>query len=91
MLYTRPNIPIAASLIAKSTGLSLEEVDKCMNILCSNNIAIHKIVATVEGDMNAYLVRPESYAVPLLCYADEIAGNYSQPFFGSFERRKPLI
>ncbi len=90
-IYTRPDIPIAASLIAKSTGLSLEEVEKCMKVLCSNNIAIHKIVATVDGEMNTYLVRPESYAVPLLCYADEIAGNYSQPFFGSFDRRKPLI
>ena len=90
-IYTRPDIPIADSLIAKSTGLSLDEVEKCMKILCSNNIAIHKIVATVDGEMNTYLVRPESYAVPLLCYADEIAGNYSQPFFGNFERRKPLI
>ncbi len=90
-IYSRPNIPISASLIAKSTGLSPEEVDSCMKILCSNNLAVHKIVATVDGDMNTYIIRPESYAVPLLCFADEIAGNYSHPFFGNFERSKPLI
>lgn len=90
-IYSRPNTPIAASLIAKSTGLSSEEVDNCMKILCSNNLAIHKVVATIEGEMNAYIIRPESYAVPLLCFADEIAGNYSHPFWGNFDRSKPLI
>lgn len=90
-IYSRPNIPISASLIAKSTGLSLNEVDNCMEILCSNDIAIHKIVATVDGDMNAYIIRPESYAIPLLCFADEIAGKYSHPFWGNFDRSKPLI
>lgn len=90
-IYSSPNVPISASLIAKSTGLSLKEVDSCMKILCSNNLAVHKIVATIEGKMNTYIIRPESYAVPLLCFADEIAGNHSHPFWGNFDRSKPLI
>ncbi len=90
-IYSRPNMPIAASLIAKSTGLTKEEVDSCTKILGSNHLAIHKVVATVEGEMNAYIIRPESYAVPLLCFADEIAGNHSHPFWGNFNRSKPLL
>ena len=90
-IYSRPNIPIAVSLIAKSTGLSVGEVDQCMQVLCSNNLAIHKVVATVEGDMNAYIIRPESYAVLMLCFADEIAGNHPRPFWGNFDRSKPLL
>ena len=62
-----------------------------MAILCSNNLAVAKVVATVDGEMDVYIIRPESYAIPLLCFADEIAGNYSHPFWGNYDRKKPLL
>ena len=61
-----------------------------MEILCKNNITTHTVIATAEGEINAYAFRKESFAVPLLCFADEIAKK-ARPFFGSFERKKPFL
>ena len=90
-IYSKPNMPIASSLISKQTGIELHEVDRCMEILCKNNITTHTVIATAEGEINAYAFRKESFAVPLLCFADEIAQDNLRPFFGGFERKKPLL
>lgn len=90
-LYSLPNMPVAASLISMNTGLSINEVESCMNMLCDNKLTVHIAVATAEGKMNSYVFRPESFAVPLLCFADEILKKDPRPFMGAFERDKPLI
>ena len=90
-LYSLPCMPVATSLISSRTGMELKEVDRCMDALCSHNLATHTVVATAEGNMNAYNFRRESFAVPLLCFADEIAKKEVRPFLGSFERKKPLL
>ena len=61
-----------------------------MRWLCESGIVIHTAIATAEGEINSYRVRAEGYAVPLLCFADEIAKK-ARPFFGAFERKKPFL
>ena len=54
-MYSRLNTPIATSLISKNTGLDLDEVDRCMEILCQNNLATKSVVATADGDIYTYM------------------------------------
>ena len=89
-IYTLPHISIATSLISKHTGFSEREVEKCMSRLCENNLVVHTAIATADGEINSFRVRAEGYAIPLLCFADEIAKK-ARPFFGSFERKKPFL
>ena len=81
-MYSRADVPAATSLISKSTGMTEPEVDRCMSILCENNLTSHSIVATADGDINSYTFRKECFAIPLLCFADEIAKKNVYPFFG---------
>lgn len=90
-IYSHADMPIATSLISKNTGLSENEVDRCMAILCDNNLTTHCVVATANGEINSYTFRKESFAIPLLCFADEIAKQNEQPFFGVYKRNKPLL
>ncbi|MBQ1617884.1 MAG: helix-turn-helix transcriptional regulator [Ruminococcus sp.] len=89
-IHTLPHMPVATSLICKNTGFTEAEVEKCMKRLCESGIVIHTAIATAEGEINSYRVRAEGYAVPLLCFADEIAKK-ARPFFGAFERKKPFL
>ena len=86
-----PAIPITAELIGKATGFDMCEVERCMNIICENNLAVHIKIATVEGQIDSYTIRKESCAIPLLCFADEIAKGSPFPFFNMFDREKPLL
>ena len=61
-----------------------------MERLCNNNLVIHTAIATADGEINSYRVKAEGYAIPLLCFADEIAKK-ARPFFGAFERKKPFL
>ena len=90
-IYSSPFMPIATSLISKNTGISENKVESCMNKLCENNLVTRSVVATADGNINAYLFRKESFAVPLLCFADEIAKRNVRPFMGEFSRQKPLF
>lgn len=72
-MYSRLNTPIAASLISKNTGIESKEVDRCMEILCKNNLATRSSVATADGEIYSYMFHQESSVIPLLCFADEIA------------------
>ena len=84
-------MPIATLLISQNTGLSEKETDRCMKKLCECNIALQMVVATADGEINAYSFRKESFAVPLLCFADEVIKSDVPPFFGCFDRKKPFV
>ena len=90
-LYSLPHMPVAVSLICKHTGYNHIEVEKIMRRLCDNHLVIRTMIATADGEMSSYSVRPEGFAVPLLCFADEIAKNNPRPFFGTFDRKKPFL
>ncbi|MDY3862326.1 MAG: helix-turn-helix transcriptional regulator [Ruminococcus sp.] len=90
-MYSRLNTPIATSLISKNTGIDMPEVDRCMEILCQNNLATRSVVATADGDIYSYMFHQESSVIPLLCFADEIAKKDYRDFVGSFDRTKPLL
>ena len=90
-MYSRLNTPVATSLISKNTGLDSQEVDRCMEILCQNNLATRNVVATADGELYSYMFHQESSVIPLLCFADEICKKDFRDFVISFERTKPLL
>lgn len=90
-MYSRLNTPIATSLISKNTGIDMHEVDRCMEILCRNNLATRSVVATADGEIYSYMFHQESSVIPLLCFADEIAKKDFRDFVSSFDRTKPLL
>lgn len=90
-MYSRLNTPIATSLISKNTGIEMNEVDRCMEILCKNNLATRNVVATADGEIYSYMFNQESSVIPLLCFADEIAKKDYRDFIWSFDRTKPLL
>ncbi len=89
-MYSKPCIPITAELISKGTGYTMHEVERCMKIICENNLAEQIKIAGIEGDINAYAVRKEGCIIPLLQFADEIAKGSPFPVFNMFDRLKPL-
>ena len=89
-IYSLPFMPVAASLIAKHTGLAEDKVESYMERICDLHLAERTVIATADGEMNSYTVRPEGFAVPLLCFADEIAKDI-HPFFGTHDRKKPFF
>ena len=90
-IYSLPFMPVAASLISKHTGLAEEKVESYMERICDMHLAERTVIATADGEMNSYTVRPEGFAVPLLCFADEIAKDDLSPFFGAHDRKKPFF
>lgn len=90
-MYSRLNTPIATSLISKNTGIDMKEVDRCMEILCRNNLATRSVVATADGEIYSYMFHQESSVIPLLCFADEICKKDFRDFLVSFDRKKPLL
>ena len=90
-IYSLPIMPVAASLISKNTGLAEDMVEKYMGRICDMHIAERTVIATADGEMNSYTVRPEGFVVPLLCFADEIAKKDLYPFFGTHDREKPFL
>lgn len=90
-MYSRLNTPIATSLISKNTGIDMNEVDRCMEILCKNNLATRNVVATADGEIYSYMFHQESSVIPLLCFADEITKKDYRDFIWIYERKKPLL
>jgi transcriptional regulator with XRE-family HTH domain len=90
-MYSRLNTPIATSLISKNTGLTDEEIDKYMEILCQNNMAKKSIIETADGEINSYMFNQESSVIPLLCFADELTRTGFYDFLWSISRTKPLL
>lgn len=89
-IYSLPIMPVASSLISVHTGLAEDEVEAYMERICDMHLAERTVIATAGGEMNSYTVRPEGFAVPLICFADELAKNI-RPFFGTNDRKKPLF
>ena len=90
-LYSMPNMPVTATLIAKAVGLDMPQVERCMKTICEYRLALPMKIATVDGEIDSYTVRRESCAVPLLCFADEIAKGNPHPVFNMIDREKPLL
>lgn len=90
-LYSRLNTPIDATLISKNTGLDVEEVERCMEILSDNNLADRTVIHTAGGEIHSYMFRQESSVIPLLCFADEIRKKDFKDFMISFDRTIPLL
>lgn len=90
-LHTVCMKPMDTSLISQHTGIDLAETDRCMERLCACNLATRSVIATADGDINAYVLRREHFAIPLLCFADEIAKKDLRSFMGEFKREKPFF
>ena len=90
-LYTVSDIPVTASLISQGTGLDLQDVERCMKTKCKKNIVYPMKIASVEGEINSYIIRFEANVLPLLCYADSIAKDSPYPVFGLCDRKKPIF
>lgn len=89
-IYSMPEIPVASGLISKKTGIKLQEVDRCMDILCRNNITVRCDIATAEGMISSYHLCRETNIIPLLCFADEVSRNI-RPVIGEYLRSKPFL
>lgn len=85
------NIPVTAPLISQGTGLDIRDVDRCMKTLCDKKIVHPMKVATVDGEIDSYIIRFEANVLPMLCYADEIAKGCQYPTFGLCDREKPIF
>lgn len=90
-LYKVSNIPVTSQLISQGTGLELSDVERCMKTLCDKKIVHPMKIASVDGEINSYIIRFEANVMPLLCYADEIAKGCQYPFFAMCDREKPLF
>lgn len=90
-LYTVSNIPVTAPLISKGTGLDMSDVERCMKTLCDKNIVHPMKIASLDGEINSYIIRFEANVLPLFCYADEIAKGCEYPTFGVCDREKPIF
>ena len=93
-MYTRLNNPVTEDVLIRQTGIGKAELERCMEILCSNGLATRSPVVTLDGETNAYQFSQESSVIPLLCIADEIVKNAEKDycdFVISFERTKPLM
>lgn len=90
-LYTVSNIPVTASLISQGTGLELQDVERCMKTLCDKQVVHPMKIASVDGEINSYIIRFETNVLPMICYADEIAKGSPHPVFGMCDRKKPIF
>ncbi len=90
-LYTVSDIPVTASLICQGTGLELKDVENCMKTLCDRQIVHPMKIASVDGEINSYIIRFETNVLPMLCFADGIAKGSPFPIFGMGDRKKPIF
>lgn len=90
-LYKVSNIPVTSSLISQETGLELNDVKRCMKTLCDKKIVHPMKIASIDGEIDSYIIRFEANVLPLLCYADEVAKECPFPTFGLCDREKPIF
>ena len=60
-------------------------------MLCDKKIVHPMKIASIDGEINSYIIRFEANVLPLLCYADEIAKGCQYPIFGMCDREKPIF
>ena len=90
-LYKMPGIPATAALISDKTGLDRREVERLMKTLCEKQIVHHAKIASLDGEIDSYIIRYEANILPLLCYADVLAKGSPFPIFGICDRNKPVF
>lgn len=90
-LYSKPIMPLTLSLISHGTGLDPRETERCMKTICENKLAYNMTIASVDGDIESYEICREGCAIPLICFADEIAKRNPFPIFSILDRKKPLF
>jgi len=90
-LYTVSNLPVTAPLVSRGTGLELQDVERCMKTLCDKHIVHPMKIASVDGEINSYIIRFETNLLPLLCFADGIAKGSPHMFFGIDDRKTPIF
>ena len=90
-MYSRPVMPLTLSLISQGTGINMRDAERYMQIICENRLANHMTIASVDGDIESYEICREGCAIPLLCFADEIAKRNPFPIFSILDRKKPLL
>ena len=90
-LYAKPIMPLTLSLISQGTGLEPCETERCMRMICENRLARHMTIASVDGEIESYEICREGCAIPLLCFADEIAKRNPFPIFSILDRKRSLL
>ena len=90
-LYSKPVMPLTLSLISQGTGLDPRETERCMRTICEYKLAYQMTIASVDGEIKSYEICREGSAVPLICFADEIAKKTPFPIFSILDRKKPLL
>ena len=90
-LYAKPIMPLTLSLISQGTGLEPRETERCMRMICENRLARHMTIASVDGEIESYEICREGCAIPLLCFADEIAKRNPFPIFSILDRKRSLL
>ena len=90
-LYSKPVMPLTLPLISRGTGLDIRETERYMQIICENKLANHMTIASVDGVIESYEICREGCAVPLICFADEIAKKNPFPLFSVLDRKKSLF
>lgn len=90
-MYTRLNTPVAASLISKISGISIDTVERQLDILCRQKLVKRTVIETAAGEMYSYMFNQEGPVIALLCLADELARQEDGEFCWSITRTKPLL
>lgn len=90
-LYTMSSVPVTVPLISDKTGLALREVEHCLKTLCDKHIVHPTKIVSVDGEINAYIIRYEASVFPMICYADEIAKESPFPVYAMVNRKKPVF
>ena len=90
-MYSQPVMPLTLSLISQGTGLNTRDAQRYMEIICENRLANHMTIASVDGAIESYEICREGCAIPLICFADEIAKRNPFPIFSILDRKKPLL
>ena len=90
-MYSQPVMPLTLSLISQGAGLNTRDAQRYMEIICENRLANHMTIASVDGAIESYEICREGCAIPLICFADEIAKRNPFPIFSILDRKKPLL
>lgn len=83
-------MPLVFSPVSQDTGLNTREAGRCLRIICENRPANYMTIASADVEIESYEICREGCAVPLICFADEIAKNSFQ-IFSILDRKMPLF
>lgn len=90
-MYSRRNIAVTSSLIAKNTGLSEKTVKELTDKICDYNAADKIEIETDGGVIYSYQYRNECTMIPLLCFAKELRVREMLDIVLMIDRDKPIL